>query len=180
VAEPTVQVPVSLIEHVKALIEKHQPEEWELDAYEHSTDGVGCSHCAEIDSNGSLGDTFPCEPRRDLESVLALLSQSTPSAEAIPAHCANLSPHAAHDYNPDTLRHHAMRHCSGEGTKPPHREDMTPGTTFTADSPDGSGRARFRVLLIKAWNDDRKVGYPFRSFDPSTIRDVTPPKEPTA
>lgn len=185
-AESFMQVPVSLIEDVKALIEKHQPEAWELDAYEHSTDGVGCSHCAELDSNGSLAQDFPCEPRRDLESILALLSQPTPTAE--PAQAWRDRQGDVWTEGDDGLMHTPDTAPFSRGhvekkwgplvpvAAPPSIADMVPGGRFCNNSAGHSTHLWHPAPFDSTFGD---VHYtcPGR-IDPSTIRDVTPPAAP--
>lgn len=67
---------------------------------------------------------------------------------------------------PKQLSPDAMQRALDYHGWPPRIEDMAPGTTFTAE-------ARFLV-------DVHGTPLAHSGFDPSTIRDVTPPKEPTA
>ncbi len=69
--------------------------------------------------------------------------------------------------------------------EPPRIEDLAPGTTFRAKhvDPEECGNAMRtwfvfglrRVILFNDWGQRWSVD----SIDPSTIRDVTPPKEST-
>lgn len=173
------------IAEVRALIEKHQPEEWDED-WEGGGAGVGCSHCAGFDSNGSLGDAFPCEPRRDLEAVLALFPQPVPSAEPKSTYTAAQVQEAfergcirgeqdANERNWSRRQYEKMQ-ASLPAVAPPSVADMAPGTTFTAV--EAGERITFFVaktfLGITAYDQEAGEYFP-ESIDPSTIRDVTPP-----
>jgi hypothetical protein len=109
-----------------------------------------------------LGESEPSRRVEARRQARALLSQPTPTAEPIDAVSASCVDGAA----PEQQR---------ETAEPPRIEDMAPGTTFTEEvrwtvtgtlstgstvAHSGSGEMRFA---------DR--------FDPSTIRDVTPPKD---
>lgn len=150
--EPTVQVPVSLIE------------DWATQA----EDAKAWSAA---------------------NSMRHLLSQPTPSAEPVSA--AQLLRERA-EADPGSHRESLARGY-GVGDAPPRIEDMAPGTTFTCEYQDWAtnGRPKQRYLCAIARSGSTSTRLCFldpsgaslhireaqQTIDPSTIRDVTPPKE---
>lgn len=56
-----------------AVLALHQPEPWELDAFEHSSSGVGCSGCAcsscgDVEASG----TYPCPTVQAIATALGV------------------------------------------------------------------------------------------------------------
>ncbi|MDT0211220.1 hypothetical protein [Curtobacterium sp. BRD11] len=93
-------------------------------------------------------------------AMSALLSQPTPTAEPIDAVSASCVDGAT----PEQQR---------ETAEPPRIEDMAPGTTFTAAA--SSDVWRWAVRQDGQVVSGLGIG-PKSSIDPSTIRDVTPPR----
>lgn len=110
--------------------------------------------------------------------LLALLSQPTPTAEQectcfpVPerlhtTHYGATDPATTLEPNPDCPLHFPT-------AEPPRIEDMAPGTTFTAVSLRGPERW---TRQIDGVTDRHGNVWSIDELDPSTIRDVTPPKE---
>lgn len=128
--EPTIQVPVALIEGMPH-------EDW----------------CA--------ARRFPREQCDCYRSrFTALLSQPTPTAEPM-----TLDQRAVAAFGPEVL----------ERTGPPRIEDMEPGTTFRAQA---YAQAYQMWRVVNATTVEHQSGFHHHVsvIDPSTIRDVTPPK----
>jgi len=117
------------------------------------------------------------------DAVLALLSQPTPIE-----HCLLTANHTAHEWGGHEGQAGTGYQCPGT-SEPPRIEDMAPGTTLTgamlpADRggyrPEGWERTR-RWFVFGSGKGVRVVsdsGWPYQpeDIDPSTIRDVTPPR----
>ena len=117
------------------------------------------------------------------QRVAAALSQPTPSAERDDLlSCLELGDDGNYHWDTDMLDRLLERHMGEFPAAPPRIEDMAPGTTFTAVDPGRLGdRATFEVLNNhRGRNVETWVHWAPSSFISSTIRDVTPPKEPTA
>lgn len=161
--EPTVQVPVSLIEDELAyrvrtvasrvrMAEKHDepyPRDW-------------------VENEIGAGR----------ERIRALLSQPTPAAEEVRIECPRCkgygvdpSVQQAGDKVIDCTR------CGGDGevAESPRIGDMAPGTTFMAATVQGYS-SRWTVAVIGVL-DATGMRYSIGYINPSTIRDVTPPKD---
>jgi len=137
VAEPTVQVPVSLIER----------------------------------AGNALLEVPPSSVNASIYSELhALLSQPTPTAE--PNNWANGHRWPCTRFYTSATERDACT-CNAA---PPSITDMVPGTTFTAKTPTGWRRCLratgFGVYVAEGQWDYSRI-------DPSTIRDVTPPRPAT-
>lgn len=63
-------VPV-LVSALRAVLILHTPEHWELDAFEYSSEGVGCSECR--DDYGRMVD-YPCATVRAVSDILGVES----------------------------------------------------------------------------------------------------------
>lgn len=110
-------------------------------------------------------------PRIYVERLRALLSQPTPSAEAV---CACGHPEFDHGHSEGDGCLHCP--CKEFATTPPRIQDMAPGTTFeypfrweVGAHKSTSGRTVAHMtgrIGTAVWLDD---------LDPSTIRDVQPP-----
>ena len=100
-----------------------------------------------------------------LRELDALLSQPTPSAEAMSA-----DEFSARWRGADT----ALRRMS-EPAEPPRIEDMAPGTTFTAILNGGKRLRTYTVTERRILTESEGGAYALGDIDPSTIRDVQPP-----
>lgn len=108
---------------------------------------------------------------RIADAVVALLSQPNPTAERHAYTCTC-----------DACRVPLVNKVAELGQAiagPPRPEDMAPGTTFTADDASNGRTSRWRKepdgWFSHVVNGGRQVS-PQPRIDPSTIRDVTPPK----
>ena len=112
----------------------------------------------------------PCNCHR--AQFVALLSQPTPTAEPSPLWCADDTPHDAHRARNEFG---GWNECTGRpAPEPPRVEDMAPGTTFTAEfHGDRDMFFRCRDSLARAG----RYLVAMDAIDPSTIRDVRPPKD---
>lgn len=145
VAEPTVQVPVSLIEQMREAL----------------VGGPAWASSVVRVANA----------RRALD---ALLSHLTPTAEPCPVAVE----HAPHEWDVNEGEVGFGSRCPGVAA-PPSSADMVPGTTFVAQfrAPDNDGDRRFTVMgsfWVRGADERWHVA---AGIDPSTIRDVQPPKE---
>jgi hypothetical protein len=147
VAEPTVPVPVSLIEDVDAVLS---------DAQHHDD----CTHSRNL-------ARCTCAIGVARRSLRALLSQSTPTGEP---------DWPKQTTQPGVTEEEVMRRIDRSVGKSPSIADMVPGTTFVTEGQrfmriqTASGLGWAPTLVSEggmfAGADD---------IDPSTIRDVTPP-----
>jgi hypothetical protein len=150
VAEPTVQVPVSLIERVAA--------ELEVDSRIRSASDLRA---------------YLVQPREQADRHIRQqqhLSQPTPTVE--PCTCPPPATHLGEGPDQDCPKHGDRFHAA-----PPSIADMVPGTTFTASyGKDLSGTTRWmRCTGPSRCVNVGGVRFDAYAIDPSTIRDVTPP-----
>lgn len=103
-----------------------------------------------------VGDLLLCVPE-----TAAALSQPTPNAETCICNTG-----------PDTDGPDIDCHVHG---LPPGIEDMAPGTTFTEEI-RWTVTATSRPNILVAHSEHGGIRF-LDQFDPSTIRDITPPKE---
>ena len=112
------------------------------------------------------------------QRVAAALSQPTPSAERDDLlSCLELGDDGNYHWDTDMLDRLLERHMGEFPAAPPRIEDMAPGTTFTAPLRDNSEDRRWMVTAHGLASSDGSAGVDSKWIDPSTIRDVTPPKD---
>ncbi len=193
-AEPTVPVRVSLIEvrdlrppfdggrcHCGHAASSHNTLGYCL-VYGNRAPSTGDCTC------GAYEDARSVAWRAGRDAAVALLSQPTPTAE--PDACPRCG--GTGEVEDDSHRHTGLPTvgrcglCGGSGrvtAEPPRIEDMAPGTTFvgTLSPTRGSvAEPRTRRLFVTVGPDlydERGLHWYEEDVDPSTIRDVTPPKE---
>jgi len=158
--ERTIQVPVSLIERAP-----HAP-------------GCQVAGLWILPENGgrAVQQSGKCTCWK--AEVDALLSQPTPSAERDDLlSCLELGDDGNYHWDTDMLDRLLERHMGEFPAAPPRIEDMAPGTTFTAPLRDNSEDRRWMVTAHGLASSDGSAGVDSKWIDPSTIRDVTPPKD---
>lgn len=145
--EPTVQMPVSLIERASDFIDMRLP-----------------------GAPAVLAD------------LRALLSQPTPTAEPAVEKAWNEGWQSGwanrHQAQPDQdgtvgLSRPIENPYTARGAEPPRIEDLAPGTRFVIHRAEHWTVLPHRVAV----QDGHDTGRYLEEFDPSTIRDVQPPKE---
>jgi hypothetical protein len=128
-----------------------------------------------------LGQDMGALRSKITEAVAAVLSQPNPSAEPV---CACGHPEFDHGHSEGDGCLHCP--CKELIATQPRIEDMAPGTTFTAEGVGVSGTLhRFTVTDQRSPGGHRYLrcathdgnGAIESYVEPSTIRDVTPPKE---
>lgn len=115
-------------------------------------------------------------PNDELIEALKALPQPTAGEDPKPSLCARLDPHETHATSFRVWAkdgyYDVPGRCPGVSATPPSIADMVPGTTF--DCPE-----RWTVgpptLQGRQWAFRSGEGRYLDEFDPSTIRDVTPP-----
>jgi hypothetical protein len=160
VAEPTGQLPVSLIEELRDAAEVAYKGPNDTDKIRRGYPGGGGNLTAAV--------------ARVLDVVAdALLSQPTPSE-----HCLSTANHTAHEWGGHEGQAGTGYQCPGFTPEPPRIEDMVPGTTFRGRTLDGALSSVDLLWFVDAAANVFSIGahhIDAQRIDSSTIRDVTPP-----